>query len=134
MSKVISGGEMSRLMLALKCQTSALQEIPTYIFDEIDAGISGVTAQVVAEKLADISKEKQIIAISHLPQIAAMSDVSYLIYKFEDDKKTYSNIKTLDESGKISEIIRLIGGDSSSESATVHAKEMLNKANAYKLK
>ncbi len=134
MSKVISGGEMSRLMLSLKCQTSSLQEIPTYIFDEIDAGISGVTAQVVAEKLADISKQKQIIAISHLPQIAAMSDTSYLIYKFEDENKTYSSIKMLDEGGKISEIIRLIGGDDSSESAKIHAREMLNKANAYKTK
>ena len=132
MSKVISGGEMSRLMLSLKRQTSSLQEIPTYIFDEIDAGISGVTAQVVAEKLANISKEKQIIAISHLPQIAAMSDTSYLIYKFEDQNKTYSNIKMLDEKGKISEIIRLIGGDENSQSAQTHAKEMLDKANAFK--
>ena len=134
MSKVISGGEMSRLMLALKCQTSSLQEIPTYIFDEIDAGISGITAQVVAEKLADISKEKQIVAISHLPQIAAMSDNSYLIYKFEDETKTYSNIKRLDNNGKVLEIIRLIGGDENSESAVSHAKELLNKAKNYKQK
>lgn len=134
MAKVISGGEMSRLMLSLKCQTSALQEIPTYIFDEIDAGISGLTAQVVAEKLADISKEKQIIAISHLPQIAAMSDTSYLIYKYEDEVKTYSNIKMLDDNGKILEIIRLIGGDENSESAKIHAKEMLDKAKVYKTK
>jgi len=132
MSKVISGGEMSRLMLALKCQTSALQEIPTYIFDEIDAGISGQVAQVVAEKLVDISKNKQIIAISHLPQIASMADSSYLIFKFEDETKTYSTITKLDEQGKLGEIIRLIGGDSNSESAKAHAKELLDRANAYK--
>lgn len=132
MSKVISGGEMSRLMLALKCQTSALQEIPTYIFDEIDAGISGQVAQVVAEKLVDISKSKQIIAISHLPQIASMADSSYLIFKFEDETKTYSTITKLDEQGKLGEIIRLVGGDSNSESAKAHAKELLDKANAYK--
>ncbi len=134
MSKVISGGEMSRLMLALKCETSAFQEIPTYIFDEIDAGISGVVAQVVAEKLADISKNKQIIAISHLPQIAAMADASYLIYKFEDQTKTYSSIVPLDEQGKLGEIVRLIGGDINSESAKEHAKELITKANQYKFK
>ncbi len=134
MSKVISGGEMSRLMLALKCETSSLQEIPTYIFDEIDAGISGMVAQVVAEKLADISKNKQIIAISHLPQIAAMADASFLIFKYEDENKTYSTIQSLDKQGKLGEIIRLIGGDNSSESAKAHAEELIEKANVYKLK
>ena len=132
MAKVISGGEMSRLMLALKCQTSALQDIPTYIFDEIDAGISGMVAQVVAEKLADISKNKQIIAISHLPQITAMADSSYLIYKYEDDIKTYSTIKKLDAEGKVGEIIRLIGGDGESQTAKAHAQDLLNKAKKYK--
>lgn len=132
MAKVISGGEMSRLMLALKCEISALQEIPTYIFDEIDAGISGLVAQTVAERLYFISKNKQIIAISHLPQITAMSDTSYLIYKYEDENKTYSSIKTLDNLGKVAEIVRLIGGDLNSSSAVAHANDMLEKAKNFK--
>jgi len=132
MSKVISGGEMSRLMLALKTEISSLQDIPTYIFDEIDVGISGNVAQTVAERLYNISKNTQIIAISHLPHITAMSDTSYLIYKYEDESKTYSNIKQLDEKGKIEEIVRLIGGSVNSESAVAHATDLLN--NAKKIK
>lgn len=134
MSKIISGGEMSRLMLALKTVISSYHEISTYIFDEIDAGISGKTAETVAEKFADISKDVQIIAISHLPQIVSFSDYSYKIAKYTENGKTYTGITKLDDSEKVEEVVRLIGGDLTSKSAVEHATELIEKANEYKRK
>lgn len=134
MSKIISGGEMSRLMLALKTVISSYHEISTYIFDEIDAGISGKTAETVAEKFADISKGVQIIAISHLPQIVSFSDYSYKIAKYTENGKTYTGITKLNDSEKVEEVVRLIGGDLTSKSAVEHATELIEKANEYKRK
>ena len=134
MSKIISGGEMSRLMLALKTVISSYHEISTYIFDEIDAGISGKTAETVAEKFADISKGVQIIAISHLPQIVSFSDYSYKIAKYTENGKTYTGITKLDDGEKVEEVVRLIGGDLTSKSAVEHATELIEKANEYKRK
>lgn len=134
MSKIISGGEMSRFMLSLKTVISSYHEISTYIFDEIDAGISGRTAETVAEKFAKISKNIQVIAISHLPQIVAFSDCSFKIAKYTDKDKTYTGIAKLSEREKIEELVRLIGGDMNSESAVTHAEEMVKKAFAYKNK
>ena len=130
LSKIISGGEMSRLMLALKTQLSVLS--CTYIFDEIDAGISGVTAGIVAKQFAIISKNKQVIAISHLPQIIAMSDTSLLILKKEENCKTYTEIQKLDCDTKVKEILRLIGGSVNDEVAVLHAKNMIREAKDYK--
>lgn len=132
LSKIISGGEMSRFMLALKAIISEYQDISTYIFDEIDVGISGKTAQTVAEKFADISKNVQVIAISHLPQICAFSDVSFAIRKYTDSEKTHTQIEKLSEKDKINEIVRIIGGDSNSQAAISHAQEMISTANKYK--
>lgn len=132
MAKTISGGEMSRFMLALKSEISSLGGVSTYIFDEIDAGISGNVANTMAKKFVEISKNKQIIAISHLAQITSMSDASYLIYKYEEGDKTYSSIKRLDKDGKINEIIRLIGGEAGDETAKTHAENMLKTANEFK--
>jgi DNA repair protein RecN (Recombination protein N) len=97
LSAVISGGEMSRFMLSLKAQTAKHDDISTFIFDEIDAGISGNTAKVVAEKFAKISKNTQIIAISHLPQISSMADNNLLIIKTENSDKTTTIVKKLTE-------------------------------------
>lgn len=108
MSKVISGGEMSRFMLALKIVANENGE--TYIFDEIDAGISGEVAKIVAQKFIKLSKNSQIITISHLPQIVSYADNNYLICKNENDIKTVTSIKLLDYEGKVNEIIRLTGG------------------------
>ena len=132
LSKIISGGEMSRFMLALKAIISEYQDISTYIFDEIDVGISGKTAETVAEKFADISKSVQVIAISHLPQICAFSDVSFSIEKFSDQTKTHTKIIKLNENEKIKEIVRIIGGDETSQTAIKHAEEMISRANQYK--
>ena len=132
LGKIISGGEMSRFMLAVKTQLSDVNEISTYIFDEIDAGISGKTAKVVGEKLARISKTTQIIAVSHLAQIAAMSDNEYLIEKIEQDGKTITQVHELDQEWKIKEIVRLLGGNDGDEYAFKHAEELLKQAKEYK--
>lgn len=125
LNKVISGGEMSRFMLAVKAQLKNLNGISTYIFDEIDAGISGYTADTVAKKFKHMAKSTQIIAVSHLPQICAASDNQFLIYKTEEEGKTYSNIDKLNYEQKINEIVRLIG-NVNSESARQHAEELIN--------
>lgn len=132
LSKIISGGEMSRFMLAVKTQLSDVNEISTYIFDEIDAGISGKTAKVVGEKLARIAKNTQIIAVSHLAQIAVMSDNEFLIEKQEEDGKTLTKVHSLDEREKTQEIVRLLGGSEGDEFALKHAKELLKQAKEYK--
>ncbi len=132
LGKIISGGEMSRFMLAIKTQLSDVNEISTYIFDEIDAGISGKTAKVVGEKFAKIAKNMQIIAVSHLAQIAAMSDREFLIEKREEDGKTHTQVRELDEKEKTQEIVRLLGGEEGEEFAVKHAEELLKQAREYK--
>ncbi len=132
LSSVISGGEMSRFMLAIKSQTAKYNEISTFIFDEIDAGISGLIAKIVAEKFIKIANDVQIIAITHLPQISAMADNNLLISKIETDSKTTTQVKQLNAEEKIKEITRLIGGDFNSESAKKHSEELIKTANDYK--
>ena len=132
LSKIISGGEMSRFMLAIKSRTAKYSEISTLVFDEIDAGISGETAKVVGEKFVKLSKDVQIIAVSHLPQIVSLGDDNLLIRKIETDGKTVSVIEKINGEKLVSEIVRLIGGDTESPSAVAHAKELIK--NAGKLK
>lgn len=132
LGKIISGGEMSRFMLAVKTQLSAINEIGTYIFDEIDAGISGKTAKVVGEKLACIAQNTQIIAVSHLAQIAALSDNEYLIEKQELDEKTVTHVHALNKQEKVKELIRLLGGEDGAEFAEKHAQELIKQADSYK--
>lgn len=132
LSEVISGGEMSRFMLAIKAETAKYEEIPTFIFDEIDAGISGETAFTVAEKFAQIAHSSQIIAISHLAQISAMADNNMLIVKTDDGKQTKTSVKQLSGKEKTEEIIRLIGGTKESAVSKQHAEEILKRANEYK--
>ena len=131
LGKIISGGEMSRFMLAVKAQLSAIGTIGTYIFDEIDAGIGGKTARVVAEKFADIAKATQIIAVSHLAQIAAFADRQFLIEKKEEEGRTYSRIRALEEEERAGELVRLLGGEQGG-SALMHAEELLKNARAYR--
>ncbi len=132
LSFVISGGEMSRFMLAIKSQSAKYNDISTFVFDEIDAGISGIIAKTVAEKFAVISKDVQVIAITHLPQISAMADNNLLIVKSEAGDKTITTVKPLSYEEKIMEITRLVGGNSESVSATSHAKELILNANNFK--
>ena len=131
LAKVISGGEMSRFMLAMKVILADIDSIYTMVFDEIDTGISGVIAQVVANKMYQISKNRQVIAVTHLPQLTSIADCHYLIEKSVKNDKTVTNIHLLDLDGSIKEIARLIGGQNSSY-GMLHAKEMKEQADNYK--
>lgn len=124
LNKVISGGELSRFMLAIKTCLKDLNGISTYIFDEIDAGISGITARSVAEKFTDIAKNTQIIAVSHLPQICAAGDKNFLISKAEQNGGTVTSVREIVGDAKIAEIIRLTGGGET-EAARQHAAELI---------
>lgn len=135
LSKVISGGEMSRFMLAVKNITALAEKIPTMVFDEIDTGISGNMAQMVAMKLANVSSNKsegfQCIVITHLPQIVAMSDTSFYIEKREENGHTHTLVTPLsDEKGKVAEVSRLMGGVG--EHALISAEELLKWSKQYK--
>ena len=132
LAKIISGGEMSRFMLAIKSIISDIDDIDTLIFDEIDTGISGDTATAVAKKFAAISLRHQIIAITHLPQIAAMADVNFLIEKREAGSATQTFITRLSGEGKAQEVARLIGAKDLSSHAVLHAKEMIAWSESYK--
>ena len=132
LSKIISGGEMSRFMLAIKSRTAKYSEISTLVFDEIDAGISGETAKVVGEKFLKLSEDVQLIAVSHLPQIVALGDNNLLIKKIETDGKTVSVIEKINGEKLVAEIVRLIGGTSESPSAIAHAKELIKNADRLK--
>lgn len=124
LSKIISGGEMSRFMLSVKTQLKDINGISTYIFDEIDAGISGVTARAVAEKFVAISHNTQIIAVSHLPQVCAAASCQFLISKTDDGRTTVTNIRRLNHEERMQEIVRLTGSQPS-EAAKKHANELL---------
>lgn len=121
---VASGGELSRIMLAMKSCLADVDRIPTLVFDEIDSGISGRTAQMVAEKISSIAKNHQVMCITHLPQIAAMADHHYLIEKNVKDGKTSTCIKKLNKEEEVKEISRLIGGAKITDTVIESAKEM----------
>ena len=125
LSKIASGGEMSRIMLAFKKIIGDYDEIPTMIFDEIDSGISGIAASVVGKKLAEIAEKHQIICISHLPQIAAYGQHNYKIEKHSDDEMTYTTVTELSQDQKIDEIARLLGGSNITETTLASARELV---------
>ncbi len=128
--KIASGGEVSRIMLALKNIAADKGNIPTMIFDEIDTGISGRMAQVVAEKLQTISRNRQVVCVTHLPQIASMADRHFLVAKESGAQKTNTFIMELSGEQRVDEIARLAGGDSAA--AKEHAREMIEYANRFK--
>ncbi len=128
LSAIASGGELSRIMLAIKTISAKRDDINTLIFDEIDSGISGKTAWKVSEKLGILSKSHQVICITHLPQIAAMADAHYCIEKSEQNGKTVTDIRPLDESGALHEIARLLGGESITDAVLENAKELKTQA------
>lgn len=133
LAKIASGGEVSRLMLALKSISAEHNVIPSMVFDEIDTGISGRTAQVVAEKMWNIAKYRQVLCVTHLQQIAAMAGSQYLVIKTEREGRTVSEIKHLNREDRILELSRMISGYSKeSESSLIHAEHMLNEAEEYR--
>ena len=132
LAQIASGGELSRIMLAIKSVLADEEEIETLIFDEIDTGISGRTAQKVSEKLALIARKRQVIAITHLPQIAAMADTHYLIEKTSDEDMTISHIYKLNEEEAGKELARMLGGTKITGAVMENAREMRRLAQQYK--
>jgi len=133
LAKIASGGELSRLMLALKAITAETNAVPTMVFDEIDTGISGATAQVIARKLWDIARFRQVICVSHLHQIAAMASAQMEVEKAEAGGRTQTAIRHLDEAGRVHSLAGMLGGSKAQqESGRQHAQALLNEAAAYR--
>ena len=126
--KIASGGELSRIMLAIKTVLSGADAVETLIFDEIDSGISGNAAQKVAVKLQQIANDKQVICVTHLAQIAALAESHHLILKSSDSNKSVTNISLLDYEGRVNELSRIISGGEITENIRNTAIEMLNKS------
>jgi DNA repair protein RecN (Recombination protein N) len=121
--KIASGGEISRVMLALKSILAGNDSIETLIFDEIDVGIGGVTANHVAEKIRELARSRQLIVITHLPQIAAKSNAHYYVAKNVRDGKTYTQVRRLEDAERVNEVARMLGGET--DTSMAHAREML---------
>lgn len=132
MEKIISGGELSRIMLSLKSVFIDKDNTPTIIFDEIDTGISGRIAQCVAEKMYEISNKHQVLCITHLPQIASMSDNHYMVKKYIENEKTFTKIEKINEEKKIEEIAIMLGGVKLTENTLTNAREIIELANKKK--
>ena len=126
MSKVASGGELARIMLAMKNVLAEKDQVATLIFDEVDTGVSGRAAQRVAEKLKSVAKHKQVLCVTHLPQLAALADTHLLIAKAERDGRTYTTVTPLDIEGRKRELARIIGGANITETTLKSAEEMLS--------
>ncbi|GAA0135660.1 DNA repair protein RecN [Paenibacillus sp. YSY-4.3] len=132
LSKIASGGELSRIMLALKSIFARHDEVPVLIFDEVDTGVSGRAAQSIAEKLYRLSATCQVFSITHLPQVACMADQQYLIEKTVADGRTMTRVEHLGKNGRVNELARMLGGVEITDRTRHHAKEMLNLARAQK--
>ena len=131
-SKIASGGELSRIMLAMKNVFAEKDPVSTMIFDEIDTGVSGIAAQRVGEKLYSVSKGKQVMCVTHLPQIAAMADSHFVISKEERQGRTFTQVRALDTEGRKRELARLHGGDNITPTTLASAQEQLSAAEEFK--
>jgi len=131
-SRIASGGELSRIMLAMKSVFAERDTVESMVFDEIDTGVSGIAARRVGEKMGELSRCRQLICITHLPQIAAMADTHFSISKGERAGRTYTTVTKLDRSGRVLEIARLQSGDSLTETALRAAEEQLDAAEHFK--
>lgn len=132
LGKIASGGELARIMLAIKNVLAEHDHVQTLIFDEVDAGVSGRAAQRVAEKLAQLSKNKQVLCVTHLAQISAMADEHYRIEKQERDGRTYTSVTPLDDNGRVEELARITGGTHITETTRENARELLKSAREIK--
>jgi DNA repair protein RecN (Recombination protein N) len=125
LTKIASGGELSRIMLSLKTITAALDQVDTLIFDEVDSGVGGKTAAKMAAKLSQIAAERQIICITHLPQLASAANHHFLIKKERGENRTFTKIYALDKDERVAEIARMIGGATITDKTLAHAEEMV---------
>ena len=130
--KVASGGELARIMLALKNVLAEDDGIGSLVFDEVDTGVSGRAAQKVAEKMADVARHKQVLCVTHLPQIAAMADAHFSVEKGERKGRTFTKVERLDRKGRKSELARLIGGAEVTPALLRSAQELLDRAEEYR--
>ncbi|MTI94875.1 MAG: DNA repair protein RecN [Firmicutes bacterium] len=134
LAKIASGGEMSRIMLAILNILATAQPVQTIVFDEVDAGIGGRAAQAVAEKLASVSIQRQVLCVSHLPQVASMADSHYYIMKEAAAGRTQTMVRRLDQEGRVEELARMLGGAEVTPATLRHAREMLGLAGKIKAK
>ena len=125
LARIASGGEISRVMLAIKTILAEADAVPVLVFDEIDAGIGGRVAEAVGHKLKEIGKKRQVLCITHLPQIAALGDSHYVVSKQENKGRTITNVQQLDQKQRVDELARMLGGSKVTETTVKHAKEML---------
>ncbi|WP_128896709.1 DNA repair protein RecN [Longirhabdus pacifica] len=132
LQKIASGGEISRIMLAMKTAFSSIDQVPVLIFDEVDTGVSGRAAQAIADKLSALSTQFQVFSITHLPQVACMADQHYLIQKQIQEQRTFTNVEHLRQNGKITELARMLGGVEVTATTEEHAREMLELAEEKK--
>jgi DNA repair protein RecN (Recombination protein N) len=128
LAKIASGGELSRVMLALKTIFATIEQIPVLVFDEVDTGVSGRAAQAIAEKLAWIAQHCQVFSITHLPQVACMADVHFLVKKADDGMRTFTDVEKLDTAQRADELARMLGGVEVTATTRTHAEEMLQLA------
>ena len=132
LANIASGGEISRVMLALKAISVDAEGVDSMVFDEIDTGVSGRMAQVVGEKMCLIARNRQVLSITHLPQIAALGDAHFLVEKIAGEDRTDTFVRLLDDEGRTHELARLVGGANETESSLSHAGNMLKEARARK--
>ena len=131
-SKIASGGELARIMLALKNVLAEQEQIATLVFDEVDTGVSGRAAQKVAEKLAQLACHKQVLCVTHLPQLAAMAGTHFLVEKGEQNGRTFTKVVELDREARKAEIARITGGSQVTDALLASAADILDQAAAYR--
>ncbi|HOQ30866.1 MAG TPA: DNA repair protein RecN, partial [Armatimonadota bacterium] len=128
LARIASGGELSRVMLALKSILARVDRVPTLIFDEVDVGIGGRTAHVIGEKLAALGKEKQVLCVTHLPQVASRGDLHFTVRKEIQGERTVIRLCHLTDEERVDELARMLGGQEGSAMAREHAREMLSRS------
>ena len=133
-NKIASGGELSRIMLALKNVLAESDDVSTLVFDEVDTGVSGRAAIKVARKMAQVARQKQILCVTHLPQIASMADTHFFVEKGERKGRTYTDVRILNRKERMEELARLTGGEQVTPAMLESAGQLLDEAAAYKKK
>jgi len=125
LSRIASGGELSRVMLALKSILAGVDQVPVLVFDEIDAGIGGVVATAVAQKLVEVASRHQVFVVTHLPQLASRAHAHLLVEKDQEGAATATRVRVLEGDDRVEEVARMLGGDPDSPTSRKHARELL---------